>query len=148
MVDDADRAAGLVAQHQIGNADKAIAADVQFEIVLYGKNLAVAKAVKGGEILKPFLVILARQSARERWEILLDRLIVFSGVNIREFEDHQLALRPAFEDAVAISSVGGVGVLKLGQLVDVLLFERQRALIVELQLTERPFHIVGDQTHG
>lgn len=98
--------------------------------------------------MKSFLVILARQSARERWEILLDRLIVFSGVNIREFEDHQLALRPAFEDAVAISSVGGVGVLKLGQLVDVLLFERQRALIVELQLTERPFHIVWNQAHG
>ena len=49
---------------------------------------------------------------------------------------------------MAISSVGGVGVLKLGQLVDVLLFERQRALIVELQLTERPFHIVWNQAHG
>lgn len=47
-----------------------------------------------------------------------------------------------------MSSVGGIGVLKLGQLVDVLLFERQWALIVELQLAERPFHIVGDQTHG
>lgn len=47
-----------------------------------------------------------------------------------------------------MSSVGGIGVLKLGQLVDVLLFERQRTLIIELQLAERPFHIVGDQTHG
>ena len=46
-----------------------------------------------------------------------------------------------------MSSVGGIGVLKLGQLVDVLLFERQRALIVELQLAKGPFHIVGDQTH-
>ena len=47
-----------------------------------------------------------------------------------------------------MGSIGGVSILKLGQLVDVLLFERQRALIVELQLTERPFHIVGNQTHG
>ena len=47
-----------------------------------------------------------------------------------------------------MGSVGGIGVLKLGQLVDILLFERQRALIVELQLSERPFHIVGYQTHG
>ena len=47
-----------------------------------------------------------------------------------------------------MGTVGSVGILKLGQLVDVLLFERQRALIVELQLAERPFHIVGDQTHG
>ena len=47
-----------------------------------------------------------------------------------------------------MSSVGGIGVLKLGQLVDVLLFERQRTLIVELQLAKRPFHIVGNQTHG
>ena len=47
-----------------------------------------------------------------------------------------------------MSAVGGVGVLKLGQLVNVLLFERQWALIVELQLTERPFHIVWNQTHG
>lgn len=31
-----------------------------------------------------------------------------------------------------MSSVGGIGILKLGQLVDVLLFERQWALIVEL----------------
>ena len=49
---------------------------------------------------------------------------------------------------MAVSSVGGVGILKLGQPVDVLLFERQWALIVELQLAERPFHIVGNQTHG
>ena len=47
-----------------------------------------------------------------------------------------------------MSSIGSVGVLKLGQLVNVLLFERQRALIVEMQLTERPFHIVWNQTHG
>ena len=47
-----------------------------------------------------------------------------------------------------MSSVGGIGVLKLGQLVDVLLFERQWALIIELQPAKRPFHIVGDQTHG
>ena len=47
-----------------------------------------------------------------------------------------------------MGSVGGIGVLKLGQLVDVLLFERQRTLIVELQLAERPFHIVGNRTHG
>ena len=47
-----------------------------------------------------------------------------------------------------MSAVGGVGALKLGQLVNVLLFERQWALIVELQLTERPFHIVWNQTHG
>lgn len=47
-----------------------------------------------------------------------------------------------------MSSIGSVGVLKLGQLVNVLLFERQRALIVELQLTERPFHIVWNQAHG
>lgn len=47
-----------------------------------------------------------------------------------------------------MGSIGCVGVLKLGQLVDVLLFERQRTLIVELQLAERPFHIVGNQTHG
>ena len=47
-----------------------------------------------------------------------------------------------------MSSVGGIGVLKLGQLVDVLLFERQRALIVELQLAKGPFHIIRDQTHG
>ena len=44
--------------------------------------------------------------------------------------------------------VGSIGVLKLRQLVNILLFERQRALIVELQLTERPFHIVGNQTHS
>ncbi len=49
---------------------------------------------------------------------------------------------------MAVGSVGGVGVLKLGQLVDVLLFERQWALIIELQFAERPFHIVGNQTHG
>lgn len=47
-----------------------------------------------------------------------------------------------------MSSVGGIGVLKLGQLVDVLLFERQRTLIVELQLAKGPFHIIRDQTHG
>ena len=35
-----------------------------------------------------------------------------------------------------MGTVGSVGILKLGQLVDVLLFERQRALIIELQLTE------------
>ena len=46
-----------------------------------------------------------------------------------------------------MSSVGGVGVLKLGQLVNVLLFERQWALIIELQLAKRPFHIAGNQTH-
>ena len=98
--------------------------------------------------MQPFFLILARQPARERWEIFLDRFIVFSSVSIRKFKGHQFALRPAFEDAVAVSSVGGVGVLKLRQLVDVLLFESQRALIVELQLAKRPFHIVGDQTHG
>ena len=49
---------------------------------------------------------------------------------------------------MAVGSVGGVGVLKLGQLVDVLLFERQRTLIIELQLAKGPFHIVGNQTHG
>ena len=136
MLDDADRAAGLVAQHQIGDADKAVAADVQLEFILHGKNLTVAKAIEGGEILKPFFVILARQPARERREIFLDCLVVFSGVNVREFKGHQLALRPAFEDAVAMGTVGSVGILKLGQLVDVLLFERQRALIIELQLTE------------
>ena len=148
MVDDADRAAGLVAQHQIGNADKAIAADIQLEFILHGKNLAVAKTVEGGEILKPFLVILTRQSAREWWEIFLDCFIVFSGVSICEFKGHQLALCPAFEEAVAMGAVGSIGVLKLRQLVNILLFERQWALIIELQLTERPFHIVGDQTHG
>lgn len=47
-----------------------------------------------------------------------------------------------------MGSVGGIGVLKLGQPVDVLLFERQWALIIKLQLAERPFHIVGYQTHG
>ena len=46
-----------------------------------------------------------------------------------------------------MGSIGGVSILKLGQLVNVLLFERQRALIVELQLTERPFYIVGYQIH-
>ena len=47
-----------------------------------------------------------------------------------------------------MGAVGSIGVLKLRQLVNILLFERQWALIIELQLTERPFHIVGDQTHG
>lgn len=47
-----------------------------------------------------------------------------------------------------MGAVGSIGVLKLRQLVNILLFERQRALIVELQLTERPFHIVGNQAHG
>ena len=47
-----------------------------------------------------------------------------------------------------MGAVGSIGVLKLRQLVNILLFERQRALIVELQLAERPFHIVGNQTHG
>ena len=46
-----------------------------------------------------------------------------------------------------MGAVGSIGVLKLRQLVNILLFERQWALIIELQLTERPFHIVGDQTH-
>ena len=55
---------------------------------------------------------------------------------IREFEGHQFALCPAFEDAVAVGTVGGIGILQLRQLVNVLLFERQWALIVELQLTE------------
>ena len=47
-----------------------------------------------------------------------------------------------------MGAVGSIGVLKLRQLVNVLLFERQWALIVELQLAERPFHIVWNQTHG
>ena len=47
-----------------------------------------------------------------------------------------------------MGAVGSIGVLKLRQLVNILLFERQWALIIELQLAKRPFHIAGDQTHG
>ena len=148
MVDDGDVAGILVPQDQVGNANKTIAADVQLKSVLNGKDFVlIAKAVEGFEIPEAFVVIPACQPAGKRREVFLDGFIVLGGVDVGQLKGHELAFGPAFEDAVAVGAIGGVGVLNLRQLVDVLQLERLRALIVELQLREAELHIVRNDAH-
>ena len=60
MVDDRDAAGLLIAEYQVSNADKRIAADVDFKPFLDGQYLIlIAKAVKALEVRKPFVPLIA-----------------------------------------------------------------------------------------
>ena len=149
VVDDGDQADVPVAQDQVGNADEPVAADVQLKPVLDGEYVVVvSKSIEGLEILKPLIVIPASQSTRKRREVFLDGFIVLCSIDFGQLKGHELAPGPALQNAVAMGAVGGVGILNLRQLLDVLQLEGLRALIVERLLAERPFHIVRNEVHG
>ena len=52
----------------------------------------------------------------------------FMGASSDQFKGHELAFGPALQDAVAMGAVFGIGVVLLRHAVDVLEFERLRAL--------------------
>lgn len=144
MIDDGNPSGVSVSQDQVGNTDKAVAADVQFKFVFNGQNIIlISKTIEGFEVLQAFFIILTGKPTWKRREVFLDGFIVLCGIEVGQFKGHQFALRPAFKDAVAMSAVGGVGILYLRHFINVLQFECQRALIVEGLLAERPFHFFG-----
>lgn len=134
MVDDGDRASVSVAQNQIGNAHEPISPNADFKPILYGEDLLLAKAVKGVEVGKTFLEILACQFAGKGWKAVLDCLVVFALIRFRQFKGHELALCPAFKDIVTMDTVLSIGISFLRHAVDILELEGQRTPIKLLKL--------------
>lgn len=130
MVDDADSAGILIPKDQIGDAHKTIAADVDLKLVLNRQDLLIAKPIEAVEIRQPFVVILAGQTAGKGRKVMLDRLIVFGDIHIRKLEGHQLSFGPAFQYAVTMGAVFGVGILFLRHFVDILQLKCQWTAIV------------------
>ena len=143
MVDDGD-AAVLFAQHKVGDAYEWMAEDVDLKAVFHGEDLRVAKAVEALEVRPAFLVILSGQPAWKRREVVPDRMAVLVFIGFRQFKGHELAFGPALQDAVAVRAVLGIGVILLRHAVDVLEFERLRALLKERDLRKRPLHVFRD----
>ena len=118
-----------------------MAEDVDLEAVFHREDLLLAKAVEALEVRPAFLVILSGQPAGKGRKVMFDRLVVLVFIDLRQFKGHEFAFGPAFQDAVAVRAVFGVGVVFLRHAVDVLEFERLRALLKERDLRKRPLHI-------